>query len=127
MTTATPTTIDHYIAGFPEDTQKVLEQIRARVKELVPEAEETISYAIPTFKLTNKPLVYFAAYKNHIGVYPAPVEDLGFKEAVAGYKTGKGTVQLPLNKPLPLDLITRIVEFRKNEIAEKKAGQQKSK
>ncbi|WP_246853782.1 iron chaperone [Rufibacter aurantiacus] len=123
----TPTTIDHYIAGFPEDTQKLLEQIRARVKEVVPEAEETISYAIPTFKLANRPLVYFAAFKHHIGLYPAPVENPAFKEAFAGYKTGKGTLQLPLHKPLPLELITSIVEFRKREIAEKKADQKKAK
>jgi uncharacterized protein YdhG (YjbR/CyaY superfamily) len=112
MSTAKPNNMDEYIAGFPKDTQEILEQIRATIKKAVPDAEETISYAIPAFTLNKDYLVYFAAFKNHIGFYPAPTASEAFKEEFSLYKTGKGSVQFPLNKPMPFDLITRIVEFR---------------
>jgi uncharacterized protein YdhG (YjbR/CyaY superfamily) len=115
MTTAKPATIDEYIAGFPRPVQEAMEQIRAAIKKAAPEAEEIISYAMPTFTLNKTYLVYFAGYKNHIGFYPAPVENETFKEEFSAYKTGKGTVQFPLDKPMPLDLVTRIVEFRIRE------------
>lgn len=107
--------IDEYIADFPIETQKAMELVRATIKKVVPEAEETISYAIPTFKLNGVYLVYFAGFAKHIGFYPAPIGMETFKEEFKNYKTGKGSVQFPLNQPMPLDLITRIVLFRKKE------------
>jgi uncharacterized protein YdhG (YjbR/CyaY superfamily) len=114
-----PNNINEYIAGFPKDTQKILKQIRATIKKAAPGAEETISYAIPTFKLKGRDLVYFAGYKNHIGLYPAPRGNEAFKKELSVYKGGKGTVQFPLDKPMPLNLITRIVKFRIKENLEK--------
>jgi len=119
MTTIKPNNIDEYIAGFPKDTQKVLEQIRATIKKAAPEAEETISYSIPTFTIKGRYLVYFAGYKNHIGLYPVPTENEVFKKELSLYKGGKGTVQFPLGKPIPLNLITKIVKFRLKENVEK--------
>ncbi len=119
MTTNKPTNIDEYIADFPEETQEILEQIRVEIKNLVPKAEETISYAIPTFKLKDVYLVYFAAFKNHIGFYATPTGHEEFKDALSNYKQGKGSVQFPLDKPIPFDLIKRIVEFRVGEIEQK--------
>jgi uncharacterized protein YdhG (YjbR/CyaY superfamily) len=107
--------IDEYIAGFPEDIQTALEQVRATIKKAAPEAEETISYAIPTFTINKKYLVYFAGFKNHIGFYPAPVGIEVFKKELSQYKQGKGSVQFPLNEPMPLDLITKIVKYRVKE------------
>ena len=103
--------INEYIAGFPKDVQNILEQVRSTIKKAVPEAEETISYAIPTFTL-NGNLIYFAAFKNHIGLYPAPRGNEAFKKELSKYKGGKGTVQFPLDEPIPLNLITKIVKFR---------------
>lgn len=103
--------IDAYIAGFPPDVQKKLQEIRATISKAAPGAEETISYAIPTFKL-NGNLVHFAAFKNHIGFYPAPSGIEAFKKELSAYAGGKGTVQFPLTEPLPHALITKIVKFR---------------
>ena len=119
MTVTKADTIDEYIAGFPSDTQKVMQQIRTVIKNVVPDAEETISYAIPTFRLNGKYLVYFAGFKKHIGFYPAPVGIEEFKDQLSGFKTGKGSVQFPLNNPMPLDLIKSIVKFRKNSLLNK--------
>ena len=104
--------IDDYIAGFPEATQKSLNKIRATIQKVIPKAEETISYGIPTFKINGRYVIYFAGYKNHVSVYPAPRGNPGFKKELSVYKGGKGTVQFPLDKPLPLELITRIAKFR---------------
>ena len=104
-------TIDEYTAGFPKDVQKILEQVRATIKKAAPEAEENISYGIPTFVLKGN-LVHYAAFKNHIGFYPTPAGTEEFKKELAVYKTGKGSVQFPLDQPMPLDLITKIVKFR---------------
>ena len=112
MTTTKPNSIDEYISGFHKDTQKILEEIRATIKKAAPDAEETISYAIPTFTLNGHYLVYFAGYKNHISLYPAPRGNEAFKKELSVYKGGKGTVQFPLDKPLPLNLIIKIVKFR---------------
>lgn len=112
MTTAKSKTIDEYIAGFPKKTQLILEQIRATIKETAPKAGEKISYGIPTFTWQGTNLVHFAAFKNHVGFYPAPVGMEAFKEEISAYKTGKGSVQFPLNEPMPLDLIARIVKYR---------------
>ena len=116
MTPAKPTTIDAYIAGFPETVQQILEEVRSTVKKAAPEAEETISYAIPTFKLNKKALVHFAAFQNHIGFYATPTGHEAFEAALSEYKQGKGSVQFPINEPMPLTLITKIVKFRVKEV-----------
>jgi len=110
------TTIDEYIAEFPPQTREVLEQMRALIGGLAPDATETISYAIPTFDLGGKHLVHFAGYEKHVGLYPAPSGMEAFKEDLKPYKTGKGSVQFPLDQPLPVELIRRIVEFRLAEV-----------
>jgi uncharacterized protein YdhG (YjbR/CyaY superfamily) len=112
---ATFKTIDGYISSFPKGTQEILEQVRRTIKKTAPNAEETISYGIPTFKLNSIYLVYFAAFKNHIGFYATPTGHDAFKEALSKYKQGKGSVQFPLDKPMPLKLIAEIVKFRINE------------
>lgn len=109
-------TIDAYIAGFPPEVQELLQQIRATVQELAPEAREAMKYAIPTFTLGGN-LVHFAAFKNHIGLYPTPGVLEAFKDELAGYKGSKGAVQFPLDQPLPMDLIARIVQYRIAEMA----------
>ena len=119
MTTSKPGNIDEYISTFPEETQKILQQVRATVKKSAPAAEEKISYAIPTFTLNGQTLVYFAGYKNHIGFYPAPVKSESFKKELSNYKTGRGSVQFPLDKPMPLALINKIVKFRMKQNEEK--------
>jgi len=116
---STATTIDEYIAEFPADTQRVLGELRALIHELAPDATETISYAIPTFDLGGKHLVHFAGYEKHVGLYPAPSGMEAFKEDLKAYKTGKGSVQFPLDEPLPVELVRRIVEFRLGETAKR--------
>jgi uncharacterized protein YdhG (YjbR/CyaY superfamily) len=106
--------IDEYVKCFPLETQKKLEELRAAIKMIVPDAEEKISYQMPTFTL-NGNLVYFAAYKNHIGFYPTSSGIEAFKHEIKAYKSAKGTVQFPLDKPLPIDLISRIVKYRVEE------------
>lgn len=108
-------TIDEYIAGFPAETQRALAEIRALVKSTAPNATETISYAIPTFDLNGRHLVHFAGYAKHIGFYPIPTGIEAFKDELEPYKQGKGSVQFPLDQPLPVDLIRRVVEFRVKE------------
>ena len=109
-----PTTIDEYIAGFPPDVQAILQQIREIVHEAAPEASEAIKYAMPTFVL-NGNLVHFAAFKHHIGFYPVPSGIEKFKKELSGYKGAKGSVQFPLDEPMPFDLIRKIVKFRVKE------------
>jgi len=108
------TTTDEYIAQFPPDVREILQNLRAVIKEAAPEATEKISYQMPTFYL-NGNLVHFAAYARHIGFYPAPSGIEAFKEELSPYKGAKGSVQFPLDKPLPIDLIGRIVRFRVSE------------
>jgi uncharacterized protein YdhG (YjbR/CyaY superfamily) len=110
-----PKNIDEYIAGFPNDVQEILERIRMTIRKAAPDAEETISYQMPTFTLKGNYLVYFAAFKKHIGFYPAPLGNAEFKEDLSVYETGKGTVKFPLDKPIPFDLISKIVMFRAKE------------
>jgi uncharacterized protein YdhG (YjbR/CyaY superfamily) len=112
------TTIDEYISQFPESIQQKLQQVRAAIKKASPEAEETIKYAMPAFTL-NGNLVFFAAYKKHIGVFSAPTGAAAFKKELAAYKTGRGSVQFPLDKPMPLQLITRMVKYRAKMNTEK--------
>ncbi len=104
-------TIDEYIVQFDPETQKILQDIRKCIKEAAPEAEEKISYQMPTFYLKGN-LVHFAAFKKHIGFYPAPSGIEAFQPELAGYKGAKGSVQFPIDKPMPFDLISRIVRFR---------------
>lgn len=105
------TDIDSYIAGFPEEVQTKMQELRAIIHKAAPHANEVISYAMPAFK-QNKVLVYFAAYKQHIGFYPTSQPMVVFEKELSGYKTSKGAVQFPLDKPLPKDLVTRMVKFR---------------
>lgn len=109
-----PKNIDAYIANYPEEIQVILEKLRATVRKAAPEALETISYQMPTFTLQGN-LVHFAACKNHIGFYPAPTGITAFQKELAAYKGAKGSVKFPLDKPLPFDLVTKIVEFRVQE------------
>ena len=119
MSAKKPLSIDEYISGFPDDTKKALAQVRAAIRKTVPDGEETISYAIPCFKLNGKYVIYFAGYKNHIGIYPVPTENKEFENEFSVYKTsGKGTLQLPLDKPMPVNLITKIAKFRLKESLE---------
>jgi uncharacterized protein YdhG (YjbR/CyaY superfamily) len=119
-----PETIDEYIAGFPADIQVILQKIRKTIKDAAPDAQEVISYQMPTFKLHGN-LVHFAAFKNHIGFYPVPSGIEKFKAELSVYKQGKGSVQFPLDQPIPYDLISRIVKFRVEENLKKAAGKQK--
>jgi uncharacterized protein YdhG (YjbR/CyaY superfamily) len=116
--------IDEYIASFPEDIRALLTQMRETIRAAAPDAEEKISYQMPTFALKGN-LVYFAAYKHHIGFYPAPRGIEAFKDELAAYKGAKGSVQFPLDQPLPLDLIRRIVEYRVAENLQKAASKKK--
>jgi len=112
-------TIDAYIKTFPKDVQHILEEMRQTIRKAAPQAVETISYQMPTFKLEGKGLVYFAAFKNHIGFYPIPSGIEAFEEELSRYKQGKGSVQFPINQPVPFDLVRRIVRFRVKEALEK--------
>ena len=109
--------IDEYIAEFPPETQKLLEEMRTVIRAAAPEATETISYAIPTFDLHGRHLVHFAGFQKHIGFYPVPSAMEAFEDELKPYKSGKGSAQFPVDQPLPIDLIRRIVEFRVGENA----------
>jgi uncharacterized protein YdhG (YjbR/CyaY superfamily) len=109
-----PQTIDEYIAGFPPDVQEILQKIRKTVHEAAPDATEKISYQMPTFYLQGN-LVHFAGFKEHIGFYPVPTGIEKFKKELSVYKQGKGSVQFPLDQPIPYGLITKIVKFRVKE------------
>jgi uncharacterized protein YdhG (YjbR/CyaY superfamily) len=106
--------IDDYIAGFEPETRKRLQQIRKTIAKAAPKAEEAIKYAMPTYVFHGN-LVHFAGYKNHIGLYPAPNAISVFSKELAAYQTSKGAIQFPLDEPLPLPLITKIVKFRLTE------------
>lgn len=116
-----PKNIDEYIAGFPNEVQEILEKIRQTIRKAAPEAEETIKYKIPTFTLKDN-LVHFAAFKKHIGFYPAPTGIEKFKKELSVYEQAKGSVRFPLDKPIPFDLISKIVKFRVEENLEKAEG-----
>ncbi len=120
------TTIDEYIAGFEPADQKVLEEIRKTIKSAAPEAGEMINYGIPTFTLKGN-LVHFAGFKNHIGFYPTPNGIEKFKEELKGYVQAKGSVQFPLDQPIPFDLMKRITLFRVQENLDKAASKAKKK
>ena len=107
--------IDEYIDTFPEDTQKILKQVRRTIKTAAPEAGEKISYGIPTFTLNGKYLIYFAGWKNHISIYPIPIGDEAFNKEISQYIAGKGTLKFPIDKPMPLKLISKIVKLKVSE------------
>jgi uncharacterized protein YdhG (YjbR/CyaY superfamily) len=113
-TSKTPKDIDEYIAGFPKDIQVILQKIRKTVQQAAPQATEKISYQMPTFYL-NGNLVHFAAFKHHIGFYPTPSGTAKFKKEISGYQAAKGSIQFPLDQPIPYDLIRQIVQFRVKE------------
>jgi uncharacterized protein YdhG (YjbR/CyaY superfamily) len=123
---AKPTTIDEYIAGFPPDVQAILQKIRTAIRKAAPGAEEAIKYQMPTFILHGN-LVHFAAFKNHIGFYPVPTGIEAFKKELSVYPSGKGSVQFPLDKPIPYGLIGKIVKFRVKENLAKAAAKGKKK
>ncbi len=118
--------IDEYIVTFPEEVQKKLEELRAVIKAAAPDAEEKISYQMPTFALKGN-LVHFAAYKNHIGFYPTPSGIEEFKDELSAYEGAKGSIRFPLDKPIPYDLIAKIVAFRVKENLEKTETKSKKK
>jgi len=113
-------TIDEYIETFPKDVQAILRKMRQTIRDAAPGAVEAISYQMPTFKLNGRNLVHFAAFKSHIGFYPIPSGIEAFKEELSPYKQGRGSVQFPLDKPVPYDLVERIVRYRVKENLEKK-------
>jgi len=119
MTANQPTTISAYIASFPKETQEILEQVRETIQKAAPDATEAIKYAIPTFMLNGKNLVHFAGFKTHIGFYATPTGHEAFREELSRYKQGKGSVQFPVDEPIPLELISRIVKFRVEEHVKK--------
>ena len=109
-----PKSIDEYIAGFPPDIQQILQRMRKTIKTAAPQAGEAIKYRMPTFTLKGN-LVHFAAFKKHIGLYPTPSGTEKFRKELSVYEGGKGSVRFPLDKPIPYDLISRIVRFRVRE------------
>lgn len=119
------TTIDEYIATFPADVQVTLQKLRETIQQAAPDAEEAISYGMPTFKLHGN-LVYFAAFKNHFGFYPTPSPIETFADELSPYKVSKGAIQFPKDQPLPLDLVRRIVEFRVQQTLEKHKARKKA-
>ena len=121
-----PKNIDEYIATFPKEVQSILQSVRTTIGMAAPEAEETINYQMPTFKLHGN-LVHFAGYKNHVGLYPAPSGIEAFKKQLSVYKGAKGSVQFPIDQPMPLELISKIVKFRVKETMEKEKSKLKTK
>lgn len=112
-------TMDEYINTFPKNVQIILEKMRQTMQQAAPEAIEAISYQMPTFKLNGKNLVYFAAWKNHIGLYPTPSGIEAFKKELSPYKMSKGSIQFPINEPIPYDLVIKIVKYRVKENLDK--------
>ena len=122
-----PKDIDEYIAGFPDEARVKLEKLRAVIRATAPEAEEKISYQMPTFTYQGRNLVHFAAYKKHIGFYPAASGIAQFKPELSGYKSSKGAVQFPLDQPIPYDLVRKITAFRVKENLARANAQRKKK
>jgi uncharacterized protein YdhG (YjbR/CyaY superfamily) len=121
-----PKDIDEYIASFPKDIQEILEKLRTTIRKAAPDAEEIINYQIPTFTLKGN-LVHFAAFKKHIGFYPTPKGIEVFKKELSAYEGAKGSVKFPLDKPIPFDLISKIVTYRVKENLERAEAKMKKK
>ena len=115
------TTIDGYISTFPADIQAILENVRQAIQKAAPEAAETISYGIPTFNLNGKHLVFFAGWKHHVSLYPLPAGDEAFQQEISHYKRAKGSIQFPLDKPIPYDLVEQIVTLLIKENLDKES------
>lgn len=120
MNTTSTKTVDDYIKSFPKETQELLKKVRETIVDNAPDAIESISYGMPAYKTNKRPLVYFAAYSKHIGFYATPTGHDKFAKQLSRYKQGKGSVQFPLDKPIPYDLIADIVMFRVAENENKK-------
>jgi uncharacterized protein YdhG (YjbR/CyaY superfamily) len=120
-----PISTDAYIASFPKEVQQLLKQVRSTIKEAAPKAEELISYGMRAYKLNGRPLVYFAGYEHHIGFYPTPSAILAFKKELSIYKSAKGSVQFPLDKPMPVQLIKKMVKHKVAENLEKTKAKKK--
>ena len=116
MNTAIPENIDEYISFQPRDKQELLKKVREAIKSAAPDAVECISYTMPSYKFNGKPVVYFALNKNHIGFYATPSANIAFREELRGYKSSKGAVQFPFDRPVPYELISKMVLFKMNEI-----------
>lgn len=125
MISKTPNTVEEYILDFSDEVQSLLNQVRSTIKRGAPDAEESISYGMPAYKTHGRPLVYFAAFKNHIGFYATPTGHSEFAKELSKYKQGKGSVQFPIDQPMPLELIFQIVEFRVVENMEKAKAKKK--
>ena len=108
--------VDRYIDSFPDEIKTILIRVRQVIRKNAPEAQETIAYKMPAYRINGRPLIYFAGYKNHVGLYATPTGHSEFEKELSVYKHGKGSVQFPLDKPIPFDLIERIVKFRMMEI-----------
>jgi uncharacterized protein YdhG (YjbR/CyaY superfamily) len=121
-----PKDMDEYIARFPPDVQQILDEIRSAIGKAAPDAQETISYQMPTFTLKGN-LVHFAAFKKHIGFYPTPTGIEAFKNELSEFEGGKGSVKFPLDKPIPFDLISKIVQFRVQENLDRAEAKRKKK
>jgi len=125
MQRKTPETIDGYIIEFPTEVQQRLQRLRQVILEAAPDAEETIRYQMPTFRLAGKNLVHFTAFQHHIGFYPIPSGVSAFKKELSPYKQGKGSVQFPLDEPVPYELVKKIVAFRVKETMQAIKGKKK--
>jgi uncharacterized protein YdhG (YjbR/CyaY superfamily) len=117
-------TIDDYISSFPEDVQAVLEKVRQTIRNAAPAAGERISYQIPTFTLDGRDLIYLAGWKHHVGLYPVSTADEAFERELAPYRAAKATVRFPLRKPIPYELIERLVAFRVKQRLDSREGMQ---
>lgn len=122
-----PKSIDEYITGFPKDVKVILQKIRNTIKRGVPDAEETIKYGIPTFMLNKSNLVHFGGFQKHIGFFPTPTGIEEFKKELSVYESAKGSVQFPLDRPMPYSLISKIVSFREKEVRKKMPDNKKGK
>ena len=109
-------TVEEYIDSQPKEQRKVLEKIRALVKSMIPKAEEAMGYGVASFKLNSKPLIYYASFKNHIGIYPVPKAEGKLAEKIKKHQTGKGTLQFPLNEPIPYGFIKQVIKIREDEV-----------
>ena len=125
MAKTTYQTVDEYIDAVPKNTRRLLEKIRIAIRKTVPGVEEVISYQMPAFKLNGKIVVYYAAWKNHIGFYALPSGTAAFKKELSKYKFAKGSIQFPINEPLPMKLILKIIKFRVKENLEKEKKKSK--
>jgi uncharacterized protein YdhG (YjbR/CyaY superfamily) len=110
-------TVDNYINSQPSKQKEILEKIRSLIKQEVPEAKEALGYGVASFKLNGKPLIYYASFKNHVGIYPVPKAEGKLADEIKKHQTGKGTMQFPLDRQIPFDFIKKIIEIRKNEVS----------